>query len=526
TQGAHLSMRELRELKNHLITSLPHHGRQALSKSLFSVRGVVEGFYGLFYSHVERNDLIRFLGRHGFNLYVYGPKNDDWHRERWREPYPDDVMEQFEETIQVACDAGVTFCFSLSPGLSIRYSLEEEYETLLAKYSQFSDRGVRAFALLLDDIRPTFQHEEDSSRYRSYAEAQADLCNRLYAWLQARTQRPNRPLRRTQREPTESEPTEGSYTLSMCPTQYHGRPPFGEYLEELGRLLDPAIDVFYTGPDICSTTITVKDAEAFGQVLRRPPLIWDNYPVNDMDRHAEMHLGPVRGREASLYRAVKGMVVNPMNEAEASKIPLLTIRDYLDAPHKYDPSESWEMALREIGGDRSYDALRRFAEHTLTSCLSDQGGERLEQLVGETLRSLRDGDTPSEGSQGITTIAPQRGEVCCAKRRNAPATLHALTNHLATLLNATFFLKIRLPNLALRAELAPWIEALEYWCWMAQRATRVLYALERGERDEQSLQRTKELMQWATQHPKRVAGDVLLPLAEYVIERVEDDNDE
>ena len=52
--------------------------------SPFAIRGVVEGFYGVFYTAPQRDDLIRFVGRHGFNYYLYGPKNDRRHRTRWR----------------------------------------------------------------------------------------------------------------------------------------------------------------------------------------------------------------------------------------------------------------------------------------------------------------------------------------------------------------------------------------------------------------------------------------------------------
>jgi hypothetical protein len=35
-------------------------------ESPFAVRGVIEGFYGAYFTFPERRDLIRFLGRHGF----------------------------------------------------------------------------------------------------------------------------------------------------------------------------------------------------------------------------------------------------------------------------------------------------------------------------------------------------------------------------------------------------------------------------------------------------------------------------
>ena len=55
-----------------------------MSESPFLIRGVLEAFYGTFYTAAERNELIRFLGAHDFNLYVYGPKNDRHHRRHCR----------------------------------------------------------------------------------------------------------------------------------------------------------------------------------------------------------------------------------------------------------------------------------------------------------------------------------------------------------------------------------------------------------------------------------------------------------
>lgn len=441
----------------------------------FQLRGVVEGFYGLFYTFPQRNELIRFLGRHGYNLYIYGPKNDYWHRERWWEPYPPEIMAQFEETAALARQAGVTFCYSIAPGLSLRYGSEEDFRTLTAKLHAFYTHGIHSFSLLLDDIDPWLQHEMDLRRYRSHAHAQAEFCNRLYAWLNA---------------------LDRSCTLSMCPTQYHGRAPFGEYLAELGESVHPEIDLFYTGPEICAPTISTADVAAFAEVVRRPPLIWDNYLVNDLSRQPEMHLAPMVGREPSLYRVAKGMVVNPMIQPEASEIALGTSADYLAAPHEYDPQRSWEQALREVAGETSFEALRCFAEMALDSCVGIRGGVELARLVAEALVGLRAGEAPSRSG-----------------------AVRALEAYVAGLVDGCFFLKMRMPNLALRQELAPWIEGVEYWCWMAQRAIRALKAQERGEVHERSLRRVEELLMWATQHYKRTAASELLPLGQYVLEQ-------
>ena len=52
-------------------------------------RGVVEGFYGTPWSHEARLSQFDFYGRHKMNVYIYGPKDDPYHRGHWRVPYPE-----------------------------------------------------------------------------------------------------------------------------------------------------------------------------------------------------------------------------------------------------------------------------------------------------------------------------------------------------------------------------------------------------------------------------------------------------
>jgi len=53
----------------------------------------------------------------------------------------------------------------------------------------------------------------------------------------------------------------------------------------------------------------------------------------------------------ALGAAVRGLMSNPMNQAEASKIALRTVADYLRDPEHYRPLTSWRAALREIAGN-------------------------------------------------------------------------------------------------------------------------------------------------------------------------------
>lgn len=445
-----------------------------MHRQFFPVRGVIEGFYGPFYTFPERNDLIRFIGQHGYNLYIYGPKNDRQHRPRWREAYPPEIMEQFAQTVTIACAAGVSFCYALSP---IDYDPAQDFAVLTAKLHSLYACGVRAFSLLVDDIACTPHRAMDCADCQEGGNLHAQLCNQLLAWLQA---------------------LDPGCSLSMCPTYYHGTAPFGSYLYDLGAQLDPAIEVFYTGPEICSPTITAAQAADFARPLRRKPLIWDNYPVNDLAMRPNLHLGPIRGRDAALHEAVGGVVVNLMLQAEASKIPLLTFADYFADPYTYEPWHSWDRALNQIGGDRSFTALRAFAETSLASCLARDEPSMLKRLIEPALTDLKHSPA-SSGSAAVQLLGQQ---------------INDLDEH-------CYFLKCRMPNLRLRENLLPWIEALEDWIWLGKHSLTLLDLLERDEPYEQHLRTLEESLGQVGRQTRQIAGADLLPLALYALEHAQ-----
>ncbi len=445
-----------------------------MTESPFQVRGALEGFYGTFYTSPQRNDLIRFLGRHGFNLYLYGPKNDRHHRRYWRDPYPLQRMQQFAETAAMAREVGVEFGFALSPGQTISYGSEADFELLTAKLCAFYEIGVRVFSLFLDDIIPKFNDDADTLRYENYAAAQADLCNRTFAWLRE---------------------LDTSCALSMCPTDYHGVPPFGDYLYELGDRLESGIDIFYTGPKICSTSITASDAGAFAAAVHRRPLIWDNYPVNDLAMQSEMHIGPIRGRDPCLHENVRGIVVNLMLQPEASKVPLHTFAAYFGDPDGYDAESAWESALHEVAGEYSAEFVLRLGENSLGGCLRLPEAEKLERLARAVLEDAERGVEPGNKA------------------------FQALEAYLLQLDAACYHLNYSMVNLDLRQDLLPWTEGLNLQQDMGLRALDVLRAPEPPASTEWSVARLQELVEEVTVHPKRIGGKALLPLAHYALAR-------
>ena len=305
-------------------------------------RGVVEGFYGKPWSHNARLKMLDFMGAHKMNIYLYAPKDDPYHRERWREPYPDADAQRLNELIQRAHANFIEFVFCISPGLSMVYSDPAEFERLVAKIEAVRQMGVRSFGLLVDDIPEELQHDADKKAYTSLAHAHADLANRLRHWLKERD--PNA-------------------WLIVCPTFYHnrGEPP---YVRELGERTERGISIMWTGPKVVSREITHEDAELFKIAIQRKPFVWDNYPVNDYEP-SRLLMGAITGRDAETLKHLEALVSNPMNQAEASKVALGTYADFLWNAEAYEPGRSWENSVAHLVGEEALPVMMEFCKQNL-----------------------------------------------------------------------------------------------------------------------------------------------------------------
>ncbi|MCS7209437.1 MAG: beta-N-acetylglucosaminidase domain-containing protein [Fimbriimonadales bacterium] len=321
-------------------------------------RGVVEGFYGKPWKHSARLKMLEFLGAHKMNLYLYAPKDDPFHRERWREPYPPEDAQRLRELIQRAHENFIEFVFCISPGLSMVYSDPAEFDRLTAKIDAVRQWGVRSFGLLLDDIPQELQHEADKHTYSSLAHAHAELANRLYHWLKER---------------------DAHSWLIVCPTFYHnlGEPP---YVRELGERAEKGISIMWTGAKVVSRTITHEDAELFKLAIQRKPFVWDNYPVNDYET-SRLLLGPITGRDAETLAHLEALVSNPMNQAEASKIALGTYADLLWNAEAYDPQRSWQASIAHLVGEDALPVMWEFCKQNLWTRHWTEAPPEIERLI-------------------------------------------------------------------------------------------------------------------------------------------------
>ena len=314
---------------------------------LFETRGYIEGFYGPTWENEKRISVMKLMAKYGMNTYFYAPKDDAYHREKWRDLYPEAELENLRKLYNEANENYLEFNWCIGPGLTYKYTSDEDFKLLCDKIKSIYNIGVRNFGLLLDDIPWEFQYSEDAQRYDEIVDAHIDLINRVYNELKA---------------------FDNTIKLTVCPTQYSGDEN-GYYISKFGKNIPADVKMFWTGEEICSRVLTVRESRELLHSTNHKPLFWDNFPVNDCEMFQEMHLGAIIGRDKDLYKACEGLISNVMEYAECSKIPLMTIADYLWNPNAYNPELSLENAHKEILGERS-ELFGYFADHLGVSCLS------------------------------------------------------------------------------------------------------------------------------------------------------------
>lgn len=317
-------------------------------------RGVVEGFYGTPWSHQVRMSLIDFYGKFKMNTYLYGPKDDPFHScPNWRLPYPEKEAQNIKELVEACKRNRVDFVWAIHPGQDIKWN-EEDYQNLVNKFNWMYDLGVRDFAIFFDDI----------SGEGTNPVKQTELLNRLT---------------------DEFVKAKGDVSpLTVCPTDYSklwANPTPQGSLAIYGNTLNPDIKVFWTGDVVCSD-LTPETMEWINSRIKRPAYYWWNYPVQDYVRNFILQ-GPAYGLDTSLTKDdVCGVISNPMEHGEASKLALYGVADYAWNIANYNPIDSWERGLNELAPEAK-DAYRTFAIH---SCDTENGYRRDESWETKTFR--------------------------------------------------------------------------------------------------------------------------------------------
>ncbi|HTN81500.1 MAG TPA: beta-N-acetylglucosaminidase domain-containing protein [Acidimicrobiales bacterium] len=355
------------------------------SQGALTMTGVVEGFYGPPWSWHDRLDVLQWCAARGLTDYVYAPKDDPKHRTEWREPYDDEELAGFRSLVE---RSGLRIGVAISPGLSIDDVSTSDRASLLAKIRPLVDLGVVHVGLFLDDLPP----DRERSRARRGVDHAA-----LTSWLW--------------------EHLGPDVLTSLVPTEYIGTAP-SPYLEGLASNLPAEIPIGWTGASVVNDEITTTEARSRADALGgRPPLLWDNVPVNDAVMSDRLFMGPLRGRAPELRDLCAGYLANPMVQARASMLPLASIASWCTAG---DPESGWHAAAEELGWRTFAEACDGAVPQRLVRDLIAEadgpGWTAAANALASWLAAATDCGAPGLEDEAAPWLAQTREEAALARR--------------------------------------------------------------------------------------------------------------
>lgn len=318
--------------------------------------GVIEGFFGKSWSWEVRQTYSSLLPKLGYSFYIYAPKDDRYLRRNWAEPWPETQLEQLQALANSCRSTDLAFGIGLSPFEAYRDYSPQTRVKLQSKVALInSSLQPTILCVLFDDMRGDIP---------GLADRQLQIFEDIASVSSAKR-------------------------IVMCPTYYTTDPilekVFGampeRYLETLGETLDPRVDIFWTGPKVCSTEYPRTHLEWVAQVLRRRPFLWDNYPANDGRRTSPfLHLRAFENRNLELRNLLAGHAVNPMKQPWLSQVPLATLPISYVAT-EYLPSEVFRRAAERLCGSEFATCLEADISY-----FQDVGVERLSEEQKRLLR--------------------------------------------------------------------------------------------------------------------------------------------
>ena len=247
-------------------------------------KGYIEGFYGRLMSLKDRTVILNKLSELSMDFYIYGPKEDPFHRSSWSSIYPEDKTEDLQKFKEIGEKLGIRTYMALSPLISPKDNLKEGIKSIDEKIKQFKDIGFKDFAIFFDDV--------DFERNEILAKTHSDILNSV----------------------SDSINQDNQDSLIFCPTVYCNRFAKGElkdssYLKALSKEVPETIPMLWTGKEVVSETISDADIFSLQQVIKNPIIIWDNYYANDYCPR-KLFIGDYQGRDFS-ENSPMGIGINP-----------------------------------------------------------------------------------------------------------------------------------------------------------------------------------------------------------------------
>ncbi len=317
--------------------------------------GIIEGYFGRCWTPDARRAVISRLGPAGYRFFHYAPKIDAQLRRDWRVAHAPAAMADLTDLAGHCQSLGVRFGIGLTPyGAHLDFSSGTR-SALKAKLAALDQTGLDDLAILFDDMRGDLP---------DLAQRQADII--AFCLDHSRATR-----------------------FYACPSYYSDDPLLdrvfgarpGAYLNDFGRLIDPAIQIYWTGEEVCSRAYSAGHLRDVADRLGRKVCLWDNYPVNDGPRMSQhLHLRGVTGRGPALAPWLSGHAINPALQPTLGCIPALTLVQAYAQGDDYCYGRAFiDAAVAVVGAD-----LAMMLQADLLT-FQDQGldriGDRIETLT-------------------------------------------------------------------------------------------------------------------------------------------------
>ena len=386
-------------------------------------RGFIEGYYGIPWTNSERVELMEYASLVKSNIYIYAPKDDSYHSSNWRGLYNDSDLLDLKEQIETGRRTKTRFAWSIHPFLTNpirKTNYEEGLAAIKNKFEQLYENGVRQFVISADDV-----YVDDNNRVE--ADLQRDLLNDMTAWCKEKGD---------------------CYNLVFVPSAYcymsddYLRVTRAEYFSELCDGLDESVDIMWTGEKISSSVKNGK-FEEFIELSGREAFMWLNWPVNDycveyllMGKGEVLNKRLARDEEANF----SGIVTNPMQQAEQSKLSIFAICDYC-----------WN--INDFDCDESYDASMVTVEETAT--------KEFKEVISHMVNATPYEDKYFDESEEFKVYTEGFEEAYLSGDLSSIDPLIDLYEELIK--DAEYYLEYG-SNLELKKSIRPWVESLILLC--------------------------------------------------------------
>ncbi len=317
-------------------------------------RGFIEGYYGNPWTDDERIRLMKFGSELKLTQYVFAPKDDPYHNEKWRELYPEDRLTKIGKLARVGNETKTKFVWTIHPFMNEPIRFDNNYISDLRiiekKFDQLMLVGVREFGVLADDA-PWPKHGD-----HDYIKLMKDMSNFL--------------------KKRQKNYLDLVTDMIFVPYYYYsdGAEDNGHFdLRDLNAGLPKKVHMVVTG----GKTFGVSSNEFLNQLKTnltvngdeyRPVHLWINWPVNDGSRNNLIMGGAQHYLQSNVdSKKVYGIMLNPMMQSEASKPAI-----FVNAAYSW---HIWEND--EVEKKVEHNAFNYVESYTFKS---SQGSKALENL--------------------------------------------------------------------------------------------------------------------------------------------------